>query len=445
MKLDFGGRNMDIASFPFRFMRILALAGTGGCEASEAFRVLARVKPNDDRSWVREWAAMAQRLERAAEDSLRAGQAVTARGRFLRASAYFQVAMFSLSPADGRLFAFLAGSRALFHKAAGLFSPPIEAVEIPFGQARLPAYFLSGGRGRRPVLLVINGGDSTNEEMVHFIGFAAAQRGWHFLVFEGPGQWSALQLNPGLVMTVEYEKPVQAVVDYLLRRPDVDPEKIALYGLSLSSLLAVRVVAWEKRIRACILNGGPVVDVNEAWEAVRPPFVKKTIPGIWDFLFGIVMKISAQFAGLVNHFMWSFGVSSLRGVLDAFVPFNVKGLAPRIHCPTLILEGEAEYAQTDRRTVLSAIRFISELTCPATIHEFRMDADGWAASHCQIGGVNAASEVIFDWLDRTLLHADPAPPSRRPDWSLVRKYHGSRELDHILKKIPDNVTMSPAH
>ncbi len=36
MKLDFGKRNMDVATFPFRFMRILALAGTGGCESMNA-------------------------------------------------------------------------------------------------------------------------------------------------------------------------------------------------------------------------------------------------------------------------------------------------------------------------------------------------------------------------------------------------------------------------
>ncbi len=439
MKLDFSGRNMDIATFPFRFMRILAIAGTGGCEANECFLVLERIQQNNEQSWIKEWAALAEKLEQAAESSRQAGQPLAARQSYLRASAYYQVAMFSLSPADERLFTYLAKSRELFHAAAKLFSPQIEAVEIPFGSARLPGYFLSGGAGKRPTVLVINGGDSTNEEMVHFFGFAAAERGWNCLVFEGPGQWSALQLNPGLVMQVDYEKPVKAVMDYLLQRDDVDPDKIALYGLSLSSLLAARAVAYEKRVSACILNGGPVVDVNEAWEAVRPPFVKKTIPGLWDFLFGLVMKFSAQFAGLVNHFEWSFGVHTLREVLNAFEPFNIKGLAPMIHCPTLILEGEGEYAQTDRKTTLSAMRFISQLTCPTTIHEFGIETDGWAASHCQIGGVHAASAVIFDWLDQTLIKKDPAPVKTRPDWSMIKKHHGSKDLDQILEGMPANI------
>ena len=434
MKLDFRGRNMDIATYPFRFMRILGIAGTGGCDVNESFLTLGRIREHDDQSWIREWANTAQRTEQQAEKALKEDQFITARQAYLRSSAYYQVAMFSLSPADRRLFDYLAKSRELFHAAAKMFSPQIEILDIPFGDAHLPAYFLSGGQPKGPTLVVINGGDSTSEEMVHFIGFAAARRGWNCLIFEGPGQWSALQLNPGLVLTVEYEKPVKAVIDYLLQRKDVDPDKIAVYGLSLSSLLGARVAAYEKRICACILNGGPVVDVNQAWEAVRPPWVRKAIPGIWDFLFTNLMKVNAQFAGFVNHFEWSFGVSTLRDLLEAWRPFNIKDLAPLIACPTLILEGEAEYAQTDRKTILLALRFISDLKCPVTIHEFSIATDGWAASHCQIGSPETSNNVIFDWLDKVVVKGmklEPSPFESR----ILKKYHRGRDLDEITGNI----------
>ena len=434
MQLDFRGRNMDVATYPFRFMRILGLAGMGGCEPNECFLTLERVKDHNDESWVQEWARLAERIERQAEQAERDGQMLAARGAYLRASAYFQVAMFSLSPADQRLFDYLTHSREIFHKVVAWLTPRVEVVEVPFEGARLPAYFISGGQPKGPTLLVINGGDSTNEEMMHMIGFKAAQRGWNCLVFEGPGQWSALQLNPGLVMRVDYEKPVAAVVDYLLQRSDVDPAKIALYGLSLSSLLGGRAAAYEKRICACILNGGPVVDVNQAWEAVRPPWVKKTIPGVWDFLFGLLMKYNAQFAGLVNHFKWSFGVSTLRDVLDAFRPYNIRECAPLIDCPTLILEGEGEYAQTDRATGLLALRFISEMKCPVTIHEFTLEADGWAASHCQIGGPQAASAVILEWLDKVVVQGRRLAPTPF-DTRLMHKYFPDRHLDEIVGRI----------
>jgi pimeloyl-ACP methyl ester carboxylesterase len=434
MKLDFRGRNMDVATYPFRFMRILGIAGTGGSEPSECFLTLEKIRDRDEESWVREWAKLAEKMERLAEESLGAGERTTAQGAYLRACAYYQAAMFSLSPKDARMFAYLTRSREIFHKVAGLLSPKIEVLEIPFGDARLPAYFLSGGQPKGPTLLVINGGDSTNEEMVHFIGFAAARRGWNCLIFEGPGQWSALQLNPQLVMTVEYEKPVKAVMDYLLSRKDVDADRIVLYGLSLSSLLAGRAAAYEKRICACILNGGPVVDVNQAWEAVRPAWVKKTIPGVWDFLFGLLMKVNAQFAGFVNHFEWSLGVSSLREVLDAFVPFNIRGLAPAIECPVLVLEGEGEYAQTDKAVALLALEFVSEIQGPVTMHEFGIDSTGWTASHCQIGGTETANVVIFDWLERVVIRGEKLEAGRL-DTRMVNKYFKGKELDRIVGKI----------
>jgi len=443
MKLDFGKRYMDVATFSFRFMRALMAVGTGGAEESECFLALEKTKNNNDQSWIREWAAVAEKASQVAEKAMQAGQMITARQAYMRACTYYQVAMFSLSPADKRLFEYLTASRELFHKAAKLFSPQIEVVDIPFGNYRLPAYFVSGGKSKQPTLIVINGGDSSNEEMFNWIGLAAAERGWNCLIFEGPGQWSALQLNPGMVLRVEYEEPVKAVIDYLLKRNDVDPAKIAVYGLSMSSLLAARVAAFEKRICACVLNGGPVVDINQAWEAVRPPWVRKTIPGVWDFLFGLLAKVNPQFGGFVNHFSWSFGVSTLRELLDAWKPFNITGLAPKIHCPTLILEGEAEYAQTDAKSTLLALRFISELTCPTTIYEFQIDKDGWAASHSQVGGAGQTNIVLFDWLDKTVNKKDSMiTEAPTPDWGVLRRHHHNKELEEILQNMPHNVTLS---
>jgi hypothetical protein len=70
------------------------------------------------------------------------------------------------------------------------------------------------------------------EEVFGWIGTVAAHYGWHCLIFEGPGQWTALKANPGLLFRPDYEKPVAAVVDYLFTRPDVDQDKVALVGYS---------------------------------------------------------------------------------------------------------------------------------------------------------------------------------------------------------------------
>jgi pimeloyl-ACP methyl ester carboxylesterase len=315
--------------------------------------------------------------------------------------------MFSLPHTDTRLGSYLTASRECFHKAARLFSPQIEVVDIPFGDARLPGYFLSAGQSKRPTLLVLNGGDSTNEEMVHWLGFAAVARGWNCMTFEGPGQWSALQLNPGLVMRPDYEVPVKAVVDYLVQRDDVDPCKIALYGPSLGSLLAARTVAFEERLCACICDG-LVVDVYEAWHAVWSRVLQNAPPRIFDIVFTLLERLSPQLRGLTNRFRWMLGVSKPHEIIEAWRPYNIKDLAPRIRCPLLVLYGEAELAQSNQRVALSALRFIKDLSCPVTIRMFGFD-EGWAATHCQVGALAPMQALVFGWLDKAMRENQPLP------------------------------------
>src|SRR5450755_1695489 len=173
MKLDFGKKTMDIGTPAFNFVRTLMVAGTGGAEINECLLAAERIRRNDEESWIREWASIAENVHRVADQAAQSGQTVTARQAYLRASNYYRAAMFSLPHTDARLDSYLTSSRECFHKAAKLFSPQIEVVNIPFGEARLPGYSLSAGGARRPTLLVLNGGDSTNEEMVHWLGFAA--------------------------------------------------------------------------------------------------------------------------------------------------------------------------------------------------------------------------------------------------------------------------------
>jgi pimeloyl-ACP methyl ester carboxylesterase len=381
-------------------------------------------------------ASLAEKVSQAAEQAMQAGQTITARQAYMRASNYYRAAMFSLSPTDDRLGQYLTFSREYFRKAAHLFAPPIEVMEIPCGDARLPGYFLSAGQAKRPMLIALNGADSTNEELVYWIGFAAVARGWNCLVFEGPGQWSALQLNPGLVLRPDYEVPVKAVVDYLIQRDDVDTDNLALIGYSLGALLAARVVAFEKRISACIVDG-LVTDVSEAWEAVWPPALQK-LTGVFDVAAAALEKLSPELRGFINHHLYSFGVSRPSEVLEAYRPFTIQGLAPQIDCPLLLLYGEGEIEQSNEKVAVNILRFVNELTCPAAIHMFDY-TDGWAASHCQIGAHSLAQAVVFDWLDRTvnknehLLETDS-----QHAWDVLNKYHHTSEIVQLQKSIRIN-------
>ena len=155
--------------------------------------------------------------------------------------------------------------------------PPGERVLIPYegkhiyGVLRLPR-----GVVRPPIVLMTMGLESTKEELLTFqLNFL--QRGMAILAFEGPGQGEAQYDFP---IRHDFEHPVGLVIDWLkASRRDVDTDRIGMWGISLGGYYVPRTVAFEKRIKAAIANGGPY-DWGALWgtlpELTRSAFVMKT-------------------------------------------------------------------------------------------------------------------------------------------------------------------------
>ncbi|PYK14121.1 MAG: hypothetical protein DME64_11780 [Verrucomicrobia bacterium] len=80
-------------------------------------------------------------------------------------------------------------------------------------------------------------------------------RGYHCLLFDGPGQARAL-IEQRLPMRPDWEKVVTPVVDVAVKLPGVDPEKIILAGWSFGGFLVVRAAAFEPRATAVIADPG---------------------------------------------------------------------------------------------------------------------------------------------------------------------------------------------
>ncbi|MEJ7842598.1 MAG: alpha/beta fold hydrolase [Rubrobacter sp.] len=81
------------------------------------------------------------------------------------------------------------------------------------------------------------------------------ERGYHVLTFDGPGQPAALHLD-GLVFRPDWENVVSPVLDWLLARPEVDPARVSLLGVSMGGLLAPHAAAFEHRLAACVAVDG---------------------------------------------------------------------------------------------------------------------------------------------------------------------------------------------
>jgi hypothetical protein len=202
--------------------RALAHAIYGGADFGECRTTSGRVAIGDADSWYREWNETADRVYKIAESSEAKGHKVSAREAYLRASNYYRTSypFFYGAPVDSRLVEAFDKETAAFRRAAALFDPPVEPVEIPYEGTTLPGYFyrVDDSSERRPTLIATNGYDSTIQEMHFAHAVAAVRRGYNCLTFDGPGQGRAL-IKENLHMRPDWENVVAPVVDYALSRP----------------------------------------------------------------------------------------------------------------------------------------------------------------------------------------------------------------------------------
>jgi alpha-beta hydrolase superfamily lysophospholipase len=115
----------------------------------------------------------------------------------------------------------------------------------------LIGYFLSAHNDDgepKPTLILMTGFDCTAEEL-YFLGLNVTERGYNALIFEGPGQAGPSHLYPEKHFRPDYEKPVNAVVDYVLSCNDVDGDRLALLGLSLGGYFVSRALFLRKELK----------------------------------------------------------------------------------------------------------------------------------------------------------------------------------------------------
>ncbi|MEU8362877.1 hypothetical protein AB0C27_43360 [Nonomuraea sp. NPDC048882] len=189
------------------------------------------------------------------------GHPVSARDGFLRASNHYCSAGFFLhgDPGDPRIDAAYTRQATCFRAYAKLVEH-IEPIQIPYEPAALKGYFYRGTRGA--TVIMHNGFDGSAEEMHFFAAAALHERGFNVLVFDGPGQPAAMRA--GMHLRPGWEPVVTPVLDWLHASPyDIDPDRVALLGVSMGGLLAPRAAAFEPRIKALIAFDG-VYDMGAA-------------------------------------------------------------------------------------------------------------------------------------------------------------------------------------
>jgi dienelactone hydrolase len=78
----------------------------------------------------------------------------------------------------------------------------------------------------------------------HFV-----ERGMNILCMDGPGQGES-NLRKTRVTADNYERAASAVVSYLSNRPEVDPDRKGVVGISMGSYWGCRLATMDSRVKA---------------------------------------------------------------------------------------------------------------------------------------------------------------------------------------------------
>ncbi len=355
----------------YQFRRALGETQEGGGAVSECFQAASRMIPGDLDSWHNEWMRVADRNDRRGDEAERAGHIRTAMNCWLRAADNFRSAEFWLAPDDPRRLPTFTRCENASRKWLRYLDPPGEVVEIPYEAGKtLPAYFIKSrsGGARQPVLISFGGLDSFKDELWFMTGHGAVQRGIAALLVDGPGQGGALRRQK-IVSRYDYEVPVGRCIDWLEKRPDVDPSRIAVSGSSMGGYYAARAGSREHRLAACISHGA-IWDIGKRWAA------------------------RGEDNALASHMKWVIGAKTMAEAIILAQPFMLEGVLDDMRCPYLVIHGGHDVLGVE--AVKTVYEYAKSRGVDVTLR--LTDAEGTGADHCQHDNPTLGQEIMIDWL-----------------------------------------------
>jgi len=381
----------------------LGAISVGAADADEVAAIAERTTAGDDESFYAAWVAAA--------DAVVAGagglEPKAARRAYLRAAVYYSVAWHPfLGPtANDHLSEAFGRETQALAQAAARFEPALEAVSIPFPGHDMPGYFVpaSGHPAgtRRPLLICTNGYDASLSSMLVYNAIAASARGYHCLLFDGPGQGSML-IEHGVPLRPDWEAVVTPVVDVALGRADVDPARVALTGWSLGGYLAPRAASGEHRLAACIADPGMPgqADVMRR-RLVANGFTADQaahLEALPDDVLSMIVAGGSQTRDgrwrMEQRGPFVHGVATPVEALRALADYSMEGRYEQVACPTLLTA-----AENDPLSALAA-DFAERLGDRGHLVHFTA-AEG-AGDHCEILNRPLANQRMLDWLDAAL-------------------------------------------
>jgi hypothetical protein len=390
---------LSSSEMDFQLMRSLGAANYGGAAPGEVFQSLHAIDGNDPYQWPAAFEGLARRVEQQGDEAARKGHPVSARDHYLRASMYWRASEYFTDPFNAHMRRRGLACRGAFLRAAPFLEDRVTPVEIPFENVKLPGFFMTPARkanGR--TILILTGFDGTGEELYFQAALAGLERGFNVLIAEGPGQVGAMRTHPELIFRPDYEKPIAAMIDAALSRPEVDPARLALYGISFGGYFVTRGGEHDRRIKALVANS-PIIDLRryllgfiggEAAADNAPQLELKDVDEVPDNELPRTQKLTFKAS------CRRFGAASFAQWLERLKAFTAVGALGRIGCPTLAMIGAGEGGEARQQFET----FCARVSGPVTRRVFEV-GEG-ADMHCQVGNLPLSNAVVYDWLEEVL-------------------------------------------
>jgi alpha-beta hydrolase superfamily lysophospholipase len=358
------------------------MAPYGAVALGEIDEVVQRLhlRADEPQAWPEEWCAMAARMEKLADEAAAEGRNATAGNYYLRAGMYYYTGERMVAPGEQKTGIYRKSLRCS-QEGLKRRHPNLEIVDVPYGNSSLAAYFLKSTRaeGRAPTVVLFNGLDNCKEMNVLFAGAELAFRGFHTLAIDGPGQGESLRLR-NHPARYDYEAAGTPAYEFVAKRRDVDPKRVAVMAYSAGGYYAPRVAAFEKRYAACVA-WGPHYDYHAVWQK-RWAAMRKDYNSV-----------------ATSHFQlpWVLGVENMEVAMEKLKKFTLAGVAEKIECPVLITWGEE-----DKLTPRAVAEQLYDATGSKdkTLKIFNRETGGF--EHCQADNRQVGTDYICDWLEARL-------------------------------------------
>lgn len=332
---------------------------TNGVAVADFERVTGGLERWDD--WCAAWSAVAQEHEVLGVVAAEEGRRTSAGQHFAQAAVYYHFAKFLfVQDLDQMRAAHMRAVRCLDAALPDLSPPGLRlAVPSPIGEMvgilRCPA-----GDGPHPAIVMIPGLDSAKEEF-RSTEALFLERGVATFSVDGPGQGESEYAMP---IRGDWELPAGAILDVLAARPDVDGDRIGVWGVSLGGYYAPRAASGDPRFAACVALAGPY-DFGACWP---------DLPSLTREAFRVRSRAADD--------------DEARAIADTL---SLAGRASQIRCPLLVVTGKRDRLIPWQQ----AVRLANEAAGPTTLlalengnhgcmnvaaHHRQRTAD-WAACH----------------------------------------------------------------